>query len=387
MTHMARKNRISVPDGTYHITTRIAHGAMLLKDDSVKERIVKALYSVADFSGVEIYAWNIMDNHIHILAHVPEVPKRFRIDPDVEPPSYAFGMRPAECRVPLWTKDEDDIPTGFFPRPPLEFKLDDDELFRRLGCLYNPDVADKIFERWERAIEAGLEHIVEEQKTRLFRRMYNVSQFMKTFKERVTRYFNVDLEHKGALWQGRFYSGLVEDTSRVLSIVAAYIDYNPVKARLVNRPTDWKWGSFSVACTDSKLGEYCRRQYEKILDCKWPEAKARMEAIFADKLPDDLTEEEVRRICDYYDDAAERNEYYREHPDEMYDEEGAPWRKKHIRASQAIHVTSKIFKGAFIGSVEFALRTMMRLPKRYPMHKTASALRCSALDWRGPMVA
>ena len=26
---MARKNRISVPNGIYHVTTRIAHGAML----------------------------------------------------------------------------------------------------------------------------------------------------------------------------------------------------------------------------------------------------------------------------------------------------------------------------------------------------------------------
>ena len=32
---MARKNRVSVYDGVYHVTTRIANRAMLLKPDEV----------------------------------------------------------------------------------------------------------------------------------------------------------------------------------------------------------------------------------------------------------------------------------------------------------------------------------------------------------------
>ena len=37
---MARKNRMSVYDGVYHVTTRIAHRAMLLGDDSVKDEVL-----------------------------------------------------------------------------------------------------------------------------------------------------------------------------------------------------------------------------------------------------------------------------------------------------------------------------------------------------------
>ena len=33
---MARKNRVSVYDGVYHVTTRIANRAMLLEPDEVK---------------------------------------------------------------------------------------------------------------------------------------------------------------------------------------------------------------------------------------------------------------------------------------------------------------------------------------------------------------
>ena len=38
---MARKNRVSVYDGVYHVTTRIANRAMLLEPDEVKERLMK----------------------------------------------------------------------------------------------------------------------------------------------------------------------------------------------------------------------------------------------------------------------------------------------------------------------------------------------------------
>ena len=109
---MARGNRVSVRDGIYHVTTRIAHRAMLLVKDEVKERIMEWIFSVADFSGVEVWAFCIMDNHLHLFVRVPPVPERLWLDPANEPPAHAFGMRPAECRVPIWSPD------GACPRVP-----------------------------------------------------------------------------------------------------------------------------------------------------------------------------------------------------------------------------------------------------------------------------
>ena len=45
---MARKNRVSVYDGVYHVTTRIANRAMLLKPDEVKERLMVRQASLAE---------------------------------------------------------------------------------------------------------------------------------------------------------------------------------------------------------------------------------------------------------------------------------------------------------------------------------------------------
>ena len=70
---MARKNRVSVYDGIYHITSRIANRAMLLAEDEVKDRIMEWTASVAAFSGVEVWAFCIMDNHLHLFVHVPPV--------------------------------------------------------------------------------------------------------------------------------------------------------------------------------------------------------------------------------------------------------------------------------------------------------------------------
>ena len=100
---MARKNRVSIPDGTYHITSHIVNRQMWFKDPKLKDEIVGWLYGVAAFSGVELLSWCIMDNHFHILVHVPEVPEQYRLDPDDPPASHAFGMRPPECNPALWS--------------------------------------------------------------------------------------------------------------------------------------------------------------------------------------------------------------------------------------------------------------------------------------------
>ena len=59
---LARKNRVSVYDGIYHVTSRIANRTMLLAEDEVKDRI--------------------MDNHLHLFVHVPPVPKLYWLNPD-----------------------------------------------------------------------------------------------------------------------------------------------------------------------------------------------------------------------------------------------------------------------------------------------------------------
>ena len=148
---MARKNRVVLKYAVYDITSRVAHRELLFADDAFKDRIAGWIQGVADFSGVEVYAWSIMDNHFHLLVHVPRVPREYWIDPLDEPDSQAFGMRPAECHVPrlphvAWDSPRgEDFADGDSPhgdgaaRPAVGFELSDEDMLGRLLSLYGDE--------------------------------------------------------------------------------------------------------------------------------------------------------------------------------------------------------------------------------------------------------
>lgn len=58
---------------------------------------------------------------------------------------------------------------------------------------------------------------------------------------RYTRYINFQKDWKGHLWQGRFASYPMDEGH--LLATARYIESNPVRARLVKRPGEYKWSS------------------------------------------------------------------------------------------------------------------------------------------------
>ena len=376
---MARKNRVSVYDGIYHVTARIANRAMLLAEEEVKDRIMEWIVSVAAFSGVEVWSFAIMDNHLHLFVHVPPVPKRLWTDPDDEPCAYAFGMRPPECREPLWSPAGDSPQSGVCPgrgdcpppgRPGLGFMLEDGEMLNRLARLYSPERAEAIGKAWEALREHGCGGFVDREKERYCRRMYNLSQFVKTVKERVSSWYNETYKHAGTIWEGRFHSGIVEKDAVVKAVVAAYIGFNPVKARLVASSSEWKWSSYALAVAGrGEYGSYCRDMYERMLGRPWEEVRTTLESIYADRLPDSLTPEALKEWYDDYDDEAADNGH-----------EGGVY-----RASQAIRVSLKLFSGAFIGrDRKFLNRAVESLPKKFPRAGSRSIRRCRAFLWELP---
>jgi REP element-mobilizing transposase RayT len=396
---MARKNRVTVPDGIYHVTARVAHGAMLFMDGETKSRIMSWAGDIAAFSGVEVFSLCIMDNHLHILVHVPRVPREYWLSPDDEPAAYAFGMRPPERRAPVWRPADGDSPrdeedagaAAASARPSTGFTLPDGEMARRLARLrVGLDGAEaearRIEARWAAMRGRGLSSAVDGEKDRLCRRMYNLSQFVKTLAERVSQRYNETTGHAGCLWQGRFYSGVVEDSADVLAVVAAYIEYNPVKAGIAAKPGSWRWSSYHLACEDGgAAGETARRMYERMLRRPWAAAKAKMEAIFADRLPDGVD----ARALEEYLKSAERIASGRGRIASSADAEAAADAMPTIRASQTIRLAARsLWRGAYIGrSTLFGDRIASMLPPRFPRPGMRSLLRCMTLSWALPDAA
>jgi putative transposase len=68
----------------------------------------------------------------------------------------------------------------------------------------------------------------------------------------MTLAFNYAHGRRGTLWEGRFKCTLVEGGD-ALRAVAAYIDLNPVRAGLVERPEDYRWCSYAAAVGGMRL--------------------------------------------------------------------------------------------------------------------------------------
>lgn len=71
----------------------------------------------------------------------------------------------------------------------------------------------------------------------------NLSAGMHLFNSSYTSYFNRRHRRAGHLFQGRFKAHLIDDQGYYLE-VSRYIHLNPVRAKLVARPEQWRWSSY-----------------------------------------------------------------------------------------------------------------------------------------------
>jgi putative transposase len=57
-------------------------------------------------------------------------------------------------------------------------------------------------------------------------------------------YFNRKYDRTGTLWQGRFRTALIESEAYFLAC-SRYIEMNPVRAGLADKPDDYRWSSYA----------------------------------------------------------------------------------------------------------------------------------------------
>jgi putative transposase len=71
----------------------------------------------------------------------------------------------------------------------------------------------------------------------------SASSMMQRLGRRYVRYFNRRHARTGTLWEGRFRSSPVQD-ERYLMICHRYIELNPIRACMVDAPSDYPWSSY-----------------------------------------------------------------------------------------------------------------------------------------------
>jgi len=188
----------------YHVVSRVVDRQMVF-DCAAKETLRGMLRRVADFCGIRVITYALLDNHFHILMQVP-VPQ----------------------------------------------SITDEELIRRIGVLYGDQIARNIEISLQTMVKAGEEKQAAELREKYLYRMWNMAEFMKTLKQRVSIWQNRNRHRKGTLWEERYKSVLVEGKQNALAAVAAYIDLNAVRAGIVADPKDYRYCGYGEAVGGGK---------------------------------------------------------------------------------------------------------------------------------------
>jgi len=192
------------PSVLYHCFTRTVDKIHFFGDPE-KKILCDLLDRHVGFTGCRPVTFSMMSNHIHLLLDVPPMP---------------------------------------------ESGLSDAQLLDRLKYLYSEaeisvvrgklKAAEKIKDEARRRQARGKIH------ARYTYRMHDLSFFMKGYLQHAAETINAQLGREGTLWDGRFKNTAVEKGLSAW-LVAAYIDLNPVRAKLVANPSEYEWSGYGQA--------------------------------------------------------------------------------------------------------------------------------------------
>ena len=168
-----RQKRLKAPDNGssgmafYHCVSRVVNRDFVF-GEAEKETFVRLMRLYERFCGVRVVTFCVMSNHFHLLVGVPK-------KPEVMPSNAALVQTVRESLGDLEA-----------------LRLEDD--------------LDQAARAGSAATVALGQAAVRE---RYLRRMWDISLFMKTLKQRFTQWFNKVHQRRGTLWEDRFKSALI----------------------------------------------------------------------------------------------------------------------------------------------------------------------------------
>ena len=204
-----RRGRLKLDSGVgrayYHCISRVVERRFALGPNE-KEQFVHWMQAYAGFCGVRVLTYCIMSNHFHLLVEVSQRPT---------------------------------VLPG------------DEELLGLYALVHGEEAA----ESQRQLLESWPEEQRQQWRGGLYAQMWDVSAYLKLLKQRFTQWFNRWHRRKGTLWEERFKSVWVEGSRDSLARVAAYIDLNPIRARLAEDPKDYRWSGYAAAVAGLRVAK------------------------------------------------------------------------------------------------------------------------------------
>ena len=180
---MARIPRLTVAGepAVYHVISRTALDGFVLGDVE-KEYLLQLIQRLSAVYFTEVLGFCLMGNHFHLLVR----------------------MQP-------------------------ETVFSDDDIRTRFQHYYGTDSTRQLIDGQIPTLRAKWE---------------SLSDYVKEIKQGFSRWYNKRHGRRGFFWGERFKSVLVDNGDTLINCLA-YIDLNPVRAGLVERPEDYRWCSLA----------------------------------------------------------------------------------------------------------------------------------------------
>ena len=195
---LARKKLVSI-DATpyYHCVSRCVRRAFLCGEDTFTRQsyehrrgwIEQRLLCLADIFAIDLCAYAVMSNHYHVVLHINQ--------------AQAEG----------WTVDE---------------------VIHHWHQLFKGHSLSQRYLRGEALLKVEKDILFKDIK--LWReRLSDISWFMRCANEPIARDANKEDDVTGRFWEGRFKSQALLDEQALMACMA-YVDLNPVRARMATTP-------------------------------------------------------------------------------------------------------------------------------------------------------
>lgn len=195
-----RKMQVSL-DATpyYHCTSRCVRRAFLCGYDSLtgtsyehrRQWVEDRMHILADVFCVDLCAYAVMSNHQHLVLHI--------------------NQQKAHA-------------------------LTDKEVCARWHRIYKGTLLTRKYELDENLTDVELDAVASRiEKWR--EQLYDISWFMRALNEPIARMANAEDHCTGSFWESRFSSQALLD-EKALAACMAYVDLNPVRAKMASTPED-----------------------------------------------------------------------------------------------------------------------------------------------------
>ena len=187
--------KLDQPVAHYHVMTRCAQKAFLLENDAFKETVAHIIGAFAKIYHVDVRGWTYMDNHVHLALKV---------------------MKPQQDTM---------------------------DLERRFNLLQAQLKRPKKWRKWHEGA--------------YYRRFSDLSKFMWEINRRIAVAYNQKYDTWGHFWGARFKSKVIEDEHALMKVLS-YIELNPVRAGLVEKPSDYPYCSAGHMQRDMEAGNHVK---------------------------------------------------------------------------------------------------------------------------------